>query len=122
MKKTITGLSVIMIAAAGTAFAGTATQIPLAGTSIGTQSFRPSNSVQLFVASAAGTSLVVGGYSVSSFHSSGNREFASNNGESKIYWRDTPTTGHIAVGDVGVDTSTNPPTYTPTYTSGWNSL
>jgi hypothetical protein len=119
MKKHLLNAIVILVAAAGTAFAAGA-EIPADGTSIGSQAFRPSNNVHLIVASLPGTSLAIGGFSTASFHSSGNREFATNSAESKIYWRDSPAT-HIATGDVTVTAGT-PPTFTPAYTSGWSSL
>ena len=120
MKKTILGLFLVMSAAAGTAFAG-GQEIPADGTSIGTQAFRPSNSVHLFVNSLPGTSLAIGGFSCASYHSSGNREFATNSSQSKIYWRDSPAT-HIAATDVTVTAGSPDPTFAPAYTSGWNSL
>ncbi len=121
MKKTIVGLFLVMIAAAGTAFAQDAQLIDAAGTSLGTQAYRPSNNVSVFVASMPGTSLNIGGYSVGTVHANGNREFASNSQESKIYWRDKVSGTALGTSSVTVTAGT-PPTFLPVFTSGWNSL
>ena len=113
MKKTIFSLLVILAAATGTAFAGT--PIPSDGTSIGAQGFKTSNNVTLIVASEPGTSLDPGGFSAASRHGSGNRNFAVNHAEPKIFWNDA-----AALADTDV-TCTASDTYTPDVSS-WNSL
>jgi hypothetical protein len=116
MKKHLFNAIVILVAASGTALA-TGQLIPSTGTSIGSQGFKPSNNVSIYVASLTGTSLDPGGFSVVSFHASGNRNFATNSAEPKIFWQDKGTTA-LGASDVSVTNST---TFTPAV-SGWNSL
>ena len=118
MKKTIVGLFLVMMAVSATAYAGAT--IDQAGTSIGTQAFRPSNNVTLEVSSVPGDSLAIGAFALLSYHGSGNREFSTNSTESKIYWQNSPTADHTAVSAITV-TAANPPTFGLSY-SGWNSL
>ena len=115
MKKTILSLLVILAAAAGTAFA--AETLPTEGTSIGSQGFKTSNKVTIIVSSVAGTSTNPGGFSAASYHDSGNRNFAVNSVEPKIFWKDKVDNAGVAESEV--DASASP--MTPAI-SGWNSL
>ena len=116
IKQILKAVVVLAVASAGTAFAA-GTNIPLAGTSIGTQSFKTSNGVTVSVDSVVGTATTAGGFVASSWHQSGDREFLTNSNEPKIYWKvrvvGSPTT--ITVGANGAMSQ-------PTNFTGWTSL
>ena len=103
------------LAAASVSFA--ATPMPLDGTSIGVQSFRPSNNVNILVSSTPGDLSNVGGYAVAGNHTSGDRDFATNSESSKIYWQNK--TGTVVTPSAVA--APGKPTLLPDL-SGWTSM
>ena len=104
MKKLVVLLAFGLTFSAGSAFAGV-NSITSSGTSLGGQPFLPSNSVTISVYSAATEFVAI------SHHSSGDRDFGTNNSAPKIYWKsnDGPTlSGNAASGE--------------TFGTGWSPL
>ena len=117
MRKHMFGVLLLLASLTVASVSFASTVMPLDGTSIGVQSFRPSNNVNVTVASAPGDLANVGGYSVTGNHTSGDRDFATNSESSKIYWQNKSGTAVT----VTVTPAPGKPTLVPDL-SGWTSM
>ena len=97
-------LTIAVASSASTAFA-TQTTITSVGTTIGSQSFKPSNNVTVGVVATTNA------WSAQSGHTNGDRRFGASYDDPKIYW----TSSTQPATDVSVTNSTD------TYTT-WTSL
>jgi hypothetical protein len=92
-----------LLVAASTAYAS----VSITGSTVmGGGTFAPSKNVTINVASDP-----TGGYTAMSFHSQGDKFFATNNSDTKMYWKQK-----------GSDTTTAPANYSTTISTGWTSL
>lgn len=101
MKKEILKAFLIIAVVSNASSAFAVTSITSAGTSIGSQVFKPSNNVQLRVTSSTSA------WAAMDSHSNGDRAYSSFAGDPKVYW--------------SAGTTLTDPTADSSFT-GWNSL
>lgn len=105
-------LAVLSCASLSYASGGTITST---GTSIGTQSFKPSNNVSIKIYSSS--TLTNNRYSAESGHGSGDRVFGTNSVDPKMYWKSV--TSGTPVDATNMNIAADNVDFT---TGGWTSL
>jgi hypothetical protein len=115
MKKTILLIASLMFVFASASFAAL---IDSTGTSIGSQSYKPSNNVTIVINSNATR------YAAESGHTKGNRVYGTNSDETKIFYKDVAVPITSTNNPVTVATNDDPAADTGAFplTDGWNSL